>query len=94
MALHEGLDRGVGVGRVWEAWHEARLDVHDLAERTGWHVEEIQTIDAYRGSPARYTFPTLEEARGYLSADFEEISCHFPDYELGERCPTLLLRRS
>jgi hypothetical protein len=24
-----------------------------------------------------------------MAAEFEEVSCHFPRYELGERCPIL-----
>ena len=51
----------------------------------------LTTVEVYRGSPAVYSFPTLAELRAELAADFEELSCHVPGYELGERCPTLVL---
>lgn len=91
MALHDGLDRGVRVGDIWRRWREEGLETGDLARLTGWPEEEIRTIDAYRGGTARYTYPTLEEARQLLGDDFEERACCVPGYELGERCPTLML---
>ena len=64
-----------------------------LAARLGWRAAEVRTIDAYRGADARYTFPTLAEAREILALHFVEEACCFAGYELGERCPTLRLRR-
>lgn len=93
MALHDGLDRGVRVDDIWSRWKRAGLQPRVLARRTGWPEPEIRTIEAYRGGQARYTYPTLDEARAALSDDFEELDCRFPRYELGERCPTLLLAR-
>lgn len=69
--------------------------VHDraaLAERTGWSPSEIATIDAYRESTMEYSFPTLAEARAAFAPWFREVACVFADYELGERCPVLILR--
>ena len=63
-----------------------------LADRTGWAPETIATIDAYRDSPAVYSFPTLAEVRASFAPIFDEVACVFPSYELGERCPTLILR--
>ena len=51
----------------------------------------IATIDAYRGAPACYSFPTLAELRAVLAGAFSEQACRMLDYELGERCPILLL---
>lgn len=93
MALHDGLDRGVRVGDIWECWHGAGIEPRALAARLGWPEEEIRTIEAYRDAGARYTYPTLGEARQALAPHFEELACHFGDYELGERCPTLSLER-
>ena len=89
MALHRGLEEGARVADVWKAWSERVPDAGALARRTGWPMEVIRTMDAYRDVPATYTFPTLEEARATLSGAFDEIDCRFPTYELGERCPTL-----
>lgn len=94
MALHGGLDEGVRLADVWEAWRDAVPDPAALAARLGWPLPALLTIDAYRGVQSRYTFPTLAETRALLAACFSERACHVPRYELGERCPTLVLRPS
>jgi hypothetical protein len=92
MAFHRNLDDGVRLADVWDAWHDAVPDPGALAQRTGWALDSILTIDAYRGVATGYTFPTLPEARLALAEGFEEIECVVPSYELGQRCPTLILR--
>ena len=91
MALHGSLEEGVRLGDIWNAWHEAVPDPARLAARLGWRVEVVNTISNYRGVDTRYSFPTLDEARR-LVGDFEMVSMHTPDYELGARCPTLVMR--
>lgn len=93
MALHGSLDDGVRVADVWKVWNDHAGDADALAARLGWRAAELRTIDAYRDSEARYTFPTLDEARELLALHFVEESCVFGSYELGERCPTLQMRR-
>ncbi len=63
-----------------------KLIVHQATRR-----EAIDSIDVYRGAGSRLIFPTLRETRALLAADFRELECHVPGYELGERCVTLLL---
>ena len=92
MALHQDLGSGVAVADIWKAWQSSGLDSASLALAQGWPVADIETIRAYENATARYTFPRIHEAREVLSRDFAELDCQLPDYELGERCPTLLLR--
>lgn len=92
MALHGPLQEGVRLSEVWRVWHDAVPDVEGLARHLGWPAQEVRTLDAYRDAPASYTFPTLAEARASLADDFEEVNCYVPTYELGQRCPTLLMR--
>ncbi len=92
MALHGTFDEGVRLAEVWDAWHAAVPRPEELAENLGWSLAKVLTMGDYRGSKLRYTFPTLAEARAELAEDFAEISCHSAAYELGERCPTLVLR--
>lgn len=91
MALHDNLDEGVCVSDIWGHWASAGVNAESLATRLNWPIREVRTIEVYRGSPARYTFPTLEQARKVLAECFDELACHVPEYELGDRCPTLLL---
>lgn len=93
MALHGSLHEGVRLSEVWNQWHAMRCEADQLGVPLNWPEEEIATINAYRGVETRYTFPTLAELRDALHPLFIEKECHIPEYELGERCPILLLAR-
>jgi len=92
MALQRSLAGGVELHRVWTAFHSAVPSVTRLASTTGWSVDSIRTLESYRDVRVRYFFPTLTELRGMLAERFDEIACYRPSYELGERCPTLVLQ--
>lgn len=92
MSLHDA----VGEVRVADAWDTFTAWGHPmdrLAAQLGWPLDEIGTIEAYRGQPDAYWFPTAAELEAALEDDFVLVERHFPDYEMGDRCPTYLLRR-
>lgn len=94
MALQTDPREGVLLADVWEAFDHAAGDRGDLARRCGWSEEAVRTIDAYRGSTARYSFPPSEElTRLFSDRGFEVRGVARPSYELGDRCPTLVLTR-
>jgi SAM-dependent methyltransferase len=90
MALQPHTTAGVRLHDVWTTFMELFGDPATLAAQTNWPFEDVETIHAYRNIDARYTFPTVPELRAKLSTRFTQIACEFPDYEMGERCPTLL----
>ena len=90
MALQPNTATGVRLNDIWSVFMELVGDPTTLTAQTNWPFADVETIHAYRNMDARYTYPTLSELRGELSACFTEIACEFPDYEMGERCPTLL----
>ena len=94
MAL-QGEDPATGV-RLDDVWRSvsARFDQRALAELTGWPIEEIGTIDAYRGSQASYHFPSVAEMIDVLAGAFECVDRKRGTYELAERCPILAFRRA
>jgi hypothetical protein len=92
MALQGDAAEGISVGDVWESWHAQGHDADELAAQLNWQPEILQTIDAYRGMAARYTFPTLDEVESVLSPWFERVEQYQHDYEFGENCPTLVLK--
>ncbi len=91
MALVDEQSGAVAVADIWQAWNDSGIVPSELSESLGWPQAQIETIEAYRGASARYTFPRLDEARAMLGVNFDELSCLIPEYELGDRCPTLLL---
>lgn len=97
MALQRDSAGGVQLGDVWNAVHDLEGDLARLAARIGWDLDHLAAIDTYRGSPTRYHFIGVREAECLFCADpggFDLIAVRVPSYTLGERCPTLVLRRS
>jgi len=92
MALQGSSDHGVALAEVWRVF-ERLGDRHRLRELTGWSHTSISTLDAYRDATSRLCFPTLSSTRKFLGKHFDELSCRIPNYELGERCPSFLLRK-
>ena len=91
MALQKDAEAGVGVHEVWKIWdREGRSALHRAPEAR-WPEEVVRTIEAYRDLSARLHFPTLGDLRGTLREFFDEQRAVLPTYQLGERCPTLVL---
>lgn len=89
-ALHGTIDEGVRLEKIWQAWARQGIDVEKLSGQMGWPVESINTINAYRDADASYTFPLLSEIRAVTEPVFREESIWFGNYELADRCPTIL----
>jgi SAM-dependent methyltransferase len=85
-------DGDVRVADGWAYFESRGPDVDALAEHLDWPPATIRTIEAYRDQPTVYWFPTLAQFRAVVSRSFDETACQWPDYELGERCPTFVLR--
>jgi SAM-dependent methyltransferase len=85
--------RSVRLSDIWQSYCEHVPDPAELAQRTGFPLAEVLTMDSYRDSASAYSFPLAEEAVATLSEDFELRDSYRSGYELGERCPLLWLRR-
>jgi SAM-dependent methyltransferase len=62
-----------------------------LIDTTGWRMEDIDTIDFYRGSTARYSYPPLSRLRETFPPELLEVEVMYGSYELAEHCPLLVL---
>ena len=92
MALQKKVEDGIPINHVWKLWKQEVSDPKKLLNDLNWPIEVLSTIDIYENSPSVYTFPTLNEVRNLFASQFIELSCYFPDYELGERCPTMIFK--
>ena len=90
----EAGDSNVRVADIRRMFMELFPDREQLATASGWHLEDIATIDAYRDAVASYSFPTLSEVRDSLPTGLTEIGLMYGNYELSERCPMLVVERS
>lgn len=87
----QGPERSVAVADILAAFERLVPDWPSTAAACGWSLRLIDTIEPYRQSAARYSFPTIEEVRASLAADLAWIDSTHPSYELGDRCPTVRL---
>lgn len=89
MALQKSFEEGVSVHAAWEVWDEHLAD--EVSETTD---ELAKTIEAYRDSKARYTFPTATELKAKLMKRFNVELVSTPHgYWLSERCPIVMCIR-
>ena len=92
MAMQRSAWQGIAVDEVYRFWVSRNLDESLLISRAGWEKLAIDSIKLYRGTDTVHTFPTLAEIGSVLHERFQEVSISTPSYNLGERCPILLLR--
>lgn len=92
MALQKSIEEGVKVSDIWQVWQQEVSNPEKLLQDLGWPIDLLSTIDIYKGSSSFYTFPTLLEVRNLFFLRFTELSSFFPNYELGERCPTIFFQ--
>jgi SAM-dependent methyltransferase len=93
MALHGANREGARAGDVWQAWNERVPDRRALTERYGWTTQTFSTLERWKDSEVRFPFPTLAELLDLAGPGLELLECDFPTYEMGERCPRLVLRK-
>ncbi len=95
MALQgDDAERGVRLDDAWRTCDKHFGEHARLADPTGWPIDEISTIDAYRGSSASYHFPSVREMIDVFEDGFECVYEKRASYELAERCPVLVFRRA
>lgn len=96
MALHEDITKGIQLKQVWNAIHQVAPDFNRLASQIGWPVEHLLAINTYRNCSTRYYFIDLGDVCHLFCESpggFTLEAVHVPTYELGEQCPTVVLRR-
>jgi len=93
MVLQKSLTDGVVVSDIRDCFMSHLRDREAAAQRLGWPIEAINTIDAYAGSMVSYTFPTLGEITAAVAGRFEVTGVAHPSYELGDRCPVIGFKR-
>ena len=92
MAL-ANADGSVKLDDVWTFVNNLEPDRARLAARLGWNADQLAAIDAYRGSTTSYHWRSPSDVVATLGSKFGVDSIESPNYLLGDRCPTLALRR-
>ena len=92
MALSHGPEFSVAVADILAAFETLFPDRDALARVTGWPLDVIDMIDAYRGANVRYNFPTMGAFQTACAPYFVVDDVAYGEGELAERCPTVRLR--
>jgi SAM-dependent methyltransferase len=92
-AIHAGNENAC-LADVWTRWESEFPEPEVAAELSGWSLEAIRTLEAYRNASARYSLYSLAEIGSMLSSEFEFLGAAWPGYELGERFPIASFRRA
>jgi SAM-dependent methyltransferase len=90
----ENVGRGVRVDDIWRLCDRHFGDHAPLERLTGWPIDEIRTIEAYRASAASYHFPTVGELCNVFADALHCTEQTLGTYELAERCPILVFERA
>ena len=96
MALQREASSGVELATVWASLFGSGMTSRELAEQTGWDPADVVALDSYRDCPTRYSFVSLAEVTELFcrrTGGFEVVAVRTPPYDLGERCPTVTLRK-
>jgi len=89
MTLSQAPDFSVAVKEIHTAFESIFPDRHALAQAGHWPLETINTIDAYKDAPTRFTFPTLQALQNQCAPWFNCRDISYGHYELADRCPTI-----
>jgi hypothetical protein len=93
--VQRARDPNIAVTEIRDNFDRMFYDRRALADATGWPMEDIETIDAYKNSADIYCFPTIGQYRSAIPDSFHNVRVvHAGTYELAERCPLLVMARS
>jgi hypothetical protein len=93
MALQRSAANGVNLSDVSAFWTSAQIDKTFLTTELGWSATAIGIFDVFKNLNLRYSFPTLVQLRTVFSDYFIELDRYIPAYEIGSRCPTIVLQK-
>jgi hypothetical protein len=88
----QGTRWGVSLTEVWQAWNASFPDRGALPGLYGWTAAQIERIERWRDTRARYAFPSLTELRQLAAPRFDVLECEIPTYPLGEHFPRVTMR--
>ena len=89
----QSRDYTFGIADTLHTFERLLPDRARLAAITGWRMQDIATIDFYRDSSARYSYPPLSALRCIVPLALREVEVRYGSYELAERCPILVWER-
>lgn len=97
MAMQNNPAEGVALRDFWQKLHREAGPWKNLAALVNWPLAHLEAVDAYKDSPNRYHYVSAEEVKRMFCnhpGGFSHHASHVPVYPLGERCPTVIFRKT
>ncbi len=95
MSLAEQSGASVRAVDILASFNRLFPDRDRIAEKTGWSLEVINTIDVYEQSSMSLCFPNRQEFEQHFALGFDEFEwLASGTYDLAERCPIVLAKRA
>jgi hypothetical protein len=91
-ALQHSASEGVAVREAARVMYKYGVDRHVMQHRFGWSPGTIEPFLSWPVLDSVYSFPSLDELKALVNECFEVVSVRYPRYELGDRCPTVVMR--
>jgi SAM-dependent methyltransferase len=91
-AVHGRSGTGSRLGDAWELWKT--MPAPGRLGSPGWTEGELESMEAYRGMDTRYYLATHGELVDVYAPAFVAIESVAGRHSIGDRCPTLVFRRS
>ncbi|MFV2089608.1 MAG: hypothetical protein ACC642_03040 [Pseudomonadales bacterium] len=93
MSLAERFGGSVKAIEILDSFNRLFPDRDSVAEKTGWSLDVINTIDVYEQSSMALCFPNHEEFERHFAQGFRDIEWRTSGtYDLAERCPIVLAK--
>ena len=93
MALQPSAPEGIRLSDISDFWTSLKIDRNFLTTELGWPAGAIGIFDMFKDINLRYSFPTSAELKTVFTEHFTELDRCTPSYEIGSRCPTIVLQR-
>jgi len=94
MALTDSKTSTVQPSHIYNIFHETFKDLSKLTSYNKWTLDDISTLDSYANMSGFFTFLTESSLKQYMPKNLKFISKKIGNYELAERCPTMLFKKN
>lgn len=96
LAFQENPFTGIELGQAAREVFKLAPQLTENAQKVGWSIEQVLAPSIYSDSRTVLHLPTadavVEMYCGQVGG-FELMKIHYPDYEYGQHCPTVILQR-
>jgi len=96
LSLHKSIEAGVKLNDIWQEIERIDPGLKQTQASSGFTSQQLMMLKTFAGSPVTFHCLNPEEVQNMFCTEqggFELHQIRVPSYELGECCPTVVLKR-